>query len=468
MHNRYVCLSHCWGNQDSTTAKQTFKTTRENLSSSLENIDFTSLPRTFTDAIIFTRKLGLKYLWIDSLCIIQDDEDDWRHEASLMANIYENAVLTLGATASASDAEGLFRSSSSIHDPIELRGKTSKGKRYIVYARRQLPHWMHDEPLFKRGWIFQERYLSPRFLHFASNELIWECKEGMDCECNENKLLETTKHDPVGYFNAFKSYYLEAYTASPYRVQVAWRDMVHAYTELNLSHAKDTLPALSGITKKFIGLRPEDIYLAGLWEFSFVQDLLWHAGSFGISEKKDLRPRPEKWRAPTWSWASVDSAVMTRGASHNHGNDDGPGMTSCIDVLAVNCIPAGDDITGELSSGYAVLRGSIMAGYFRFKPHRYESHCIAKGGYETKFSPDYRFDVDDDSRVQDGDRVFCLRIATDSPRRERSLDDFLVLRRKRGMIGTFERIGLMILAVNGNDFYRMFESRREECAINIV
>jgi hypothetical protein len=111
------------GDQDSTTAKRTLKTTRENLSSSLENIDFTSLPRTFTDVIIFTRKLGLKYLWIDSLCIIQDDEDDWRYEASLMANIYENAVLTLGATASASDVERLFTSSSSIHDPIELRGK---------------------------------------------------------------------------------------------------------------------------------------------------------------------------------------------------------------------------------------------------------------------------------------------------------------------------------------------------------
>jgi hypothetical protein len=289
----------------------------------------------------------------------------------------------------------------------------------------------------------------------------------MDCECNENKLLETTDSDPVGYFNAFKSYYLEAFTASPYHVQVAWRDVVHAYTELNLSHAKDTLPALSGIAKKFIGLRPEDIYLAGLWESSFVQDLLCYAGSYGIS-KKSLRSRPEKWRAPTWSWASIDSAVMTRGTSYNYGNNDRPGMTSCIDVLDVNCIPAGDDITGELSSGYAVLRGSVLAGYFRFKPRSYESHCIAKWGYETSFFPDYRLDTDDDSRVQDGDRVLCLRIATDSPRRENSLDDFLVLRRKRGMIGTFERIGLMMLAVDGNDFYRMFESRREECAITIV
>ncbi|EON61245.1 hypothetical protein W97_00458 [Coniosporium apollinis CBS 100218] len=410
----------------------------------------------------------MKYLWIDSLCIIQDDEDDWRHEASLMANIYENAVLTLGATASASDAEGLFRSSSSIHDSIELRGKTSKGKRYIVYARRQLPHYMGDERLFKRGWIFQERYLSPRFLHFAPNELIWECKEGMDCECNENKLLETTKRDPVGYFNTLKSSYLEAFTASPYRVQVAWRHVADAYMGLNLSHAKDTLPALSGIAKKFIGLRPEDRYLAGLWEFSFAEDLLWRAGSYGISEKHDLRPRPEKWRAPTWSWASVDSAVMTRSAAYNRWNDDGRGMTSCIDVLAVNCIPAGDDITGELSSGYAVLRGSIMAGCFRSFAHGYEWGYIAKGGYETEFSPDYRFDVDDDSRVQNGDRVFCLRIATHNPKIGRSSDHFLVLRKKRGMIGTFERIGLMMLAVDDNGFYRMFESRREECAINIV
>jgi hypothetical protein len=158
-------------------------------------------------------------------------------------------------------------------------------------------------------------------------------------------------------------------------------------------------------------------------------------------------------------------------------------MISCIDVLAVNCIPVGDDMVGELSSGYAVLRGSIIAGYFDFRPHSYgqyyiasyEHHYITMEGAQTKFFPDYVFDADNESRVEDGDCIFCLRIATDHRREEDRFrhDDFLVLRRKRGMIATFERIGLIELDVNGvygngDDFYQMFESRREECAVTIV
>ncbi|KAJ8113251.1 hypothetical protein OPT61_g4575 [Boeremia exigua] len=469
MHGRYVCLSHCWGSQATNTTDQTFKVTRGSLNSCITGIDFNILPRTFTDAITFTRKLGLKYLWIDSLCIIQDDENDWRHEAGLMASIYENATLTLGATASTSDAGGLFRSNSPIHDPVSLHGKTHKGKDYIVFARQQLPHYLHDEPLFQRAWIFQERYLSPRFLHFGSNELIWECREGMDCECNENEQLGSKESDSVGYYNAHKSYYIKAFTATPFKVQVYWRDIVDAYTGLALSHAKDTLPALSGLAKKFIGLRTGDEYLAGLWYNSFAEDLVWAVGLLSSSKQKSgLRSRPKQWRAPTWSWASVDSAVRTRGAAYYHGEDHKSSHISCIDVLAVHCVPAGDDITGELLSGYAILKGPIMAGYFRFRPQQYRTHFMAKGGVEAEFNPDYRFDVYDEHRVQDGDRIFCLQILRDGRKIGQPTDEFLVLRKKRGTVGTFERIGQMFLGVNGGDFHRMFDSRREECAITIV
>ncbi|KAJ4993159.1 hypothetical protein SVAN01_01511 [Stagonosporopsis vannaccii] len=467
MRGRYACLSHCWGDQGSTMANQTSKTTRMNRSSNLENIDFTSLPRTFIDAVVFTKKLGLKYLWIDSLCIVQDDQDDWRHEASLMASIYENAVVTLGATASASSAEGLFRSSSSIHEPIELRGKTAKGKGYVLYGRSRLNHWLHDTSLFKRGWILQERFLSPRFLHFASNELIWECRHGMDCECSGQKLSETTESNPVGYFNAYKSNYLGAFTASPFRVQVAWRDVVNTYSQLNLSHAKDKLPALSGIAKKFTGIRPGDRYLAGLWESSFVEDLLWRSISTG---KKGLQPRPDKWRAPTWSWASVDSAVGTRGYEYNHGNDHGSSLVPCIDVLAVNCVPAGEDITGELSSGYVVLRGWIMAARLRMHDG---SYCIGKGACTTEFFPDYQFDVDDDLYTPGADRLFCLRVAAYKQAINNSRSEYiLVLRGKRDTIGIFERVGLIIpvnIRQSGHEaFDQLFESRRKECIITIV
>ena len=119
----------------------------------------------------------------------------------------------------------------------------------------------------------------------------------MDRECTETKLLKVADSKPIGYYNAFKFYYLEALTASTFRVQVAWRDLVQNYTELSLSHAKDTLPALSGITQRFIGLRPGDRFLPGLWELSFVENLIWFAG--GASKRSNLQARPVKWRAPT-------------------------------------------------------------------------------------------------------------------------------------------------------------------------
>ena len=396
MHGRYICLSHCWGTPATMTGTQTYKLTQGILERCTKSIDLNQLPRTFTDAIVFTRKLGLRYLWIDSLCIIQDDQDDWRHEASLMANIYENAYLTLGATVSSSDAGGLFRSNLPIHDPIELHGRTRKGENFTAFVRQQLPHQLTLEPLFQRAWILQERYLSPRFLHFAANELVWECKDGMDCECNANKLLESMESDPIGYCNAFKSYYIEAFTAPPYRVEVIWRDIVSNYSKLALSKGEDTLPALSGLAKRFSSLRSGDRYLAGLWYNSFAEDLVWwFLPSMLLKEKNRLRPRPIQWRAPTWSWASIDSAVSTRGTANEYDVNERSKRSKnpCIDVLAVHCVPAGNDVTGELSSGYAILKGPMMAGNFRFRPEQYEKHFISKGGVETRIWPDYSFDV---------------------------------------------------------------------------
>jgi hypothetical protein len=113
-----------------------------------------------------------------------------------------------------------------------------------------------------------------------------------------------------------------------------------------------------------------------------------------------------------------------------------------------------------------------MAARYRYKPHpSWFGECmIAKEGLEKGFDADYDLNADDQYRIEDGDRVFCMHLATPSQKRESTLDDFLILRRKPGMIGTFERIGLMPLQIDfdGKDFYRMFESRREECAITIV
>ncbi|KAF8860244.1 HET-domain-containing protein [Acephala macrosclerotiorum] len=186
MKARYVCLSHCWGTTQTATTKV------NNISLHCQGIAFSSLPKTFQDAIVFTRKLGVRYLWIDSLCIIQDSKKDWITESSKMASIYQGSFLTLAATKSSNGDGGCFSSISP--DPPDFRVSIGDPS-HAVYVREKLHHWdtlAYSQlavmfPLLTRGWTYQERLLAPRVLHFCEKELVWECLEDICCECSSFK-----------------------------------------------------------------------------------------------------------------------------------------------------------------------------------------------------------------------------------------------------------------------------------------
>ncbi|KAJ8112821.1 hypothetical protein OPT61_g4899 [Boeremia exigua] len=179
---RYTALSHCWGSQQACT------TTSKNLETYKKSVPWEALPATFQDAIIFTLTLGVHHIWIDSLCIIQGYKEDWEVESSRMGNIYQNAYLTLAATAASNGSEGCFSMQS--RRTQEFRVHPRNGAESIV-VREKIQHWqtrsaratVKDFPLQTRGWVLQERYLSPRTLHFCSDELVWECLEDLTCEC---------------------------------------------------------------------------------------------------------------------------------------------------------------------------------------------------------------------------------------------------------------------------------------------
>jgi hypothetical protein len=174
----YACLSHCWGQ------KAVTKATKANIHDFKENIQFDSLSRTFQDAVEICRRLGIWFLWIDSLCIIQDKDEDWRYQAAQMADIYEQAYFTIAATKAKDGSKGCF----SLADP----GHISKAirEREGLFVRRHV-HAFPEEyesyngghvgvaPLFERGWTYQEQLLSPRLLHFCESEVVWQCKRGI-------------------------------------------------------------------------------------------------------------------------------------------------------------------------------------------------------------------------------------------------------------------------------------------------
>lgn len=191
----YIALSHCWGKTvHLTTTKSTFTQRKA-------NIPWAGLRPTFRDAVLLTRRLGLEYLWIDSLCIIQDDAQDWVNESAKMASIYQGAQLVLAAT-SAVDGDGGCLAPRGAY--LEVQGTSHDGNPFRFFGRKKRDHTVFnaqrvgtqdfsvksikDEryrsyPLLTRAWCFQERLLATRMLHFTADEMVFDCLEGIECEC---------------------------------------------------------------------------------------------------------------------------------------------------------------------------------------------------------------------------------------------------------------------------------------------
>lgn len=349
---QYVALSHCWG--DSRPPCLTTRSTKER---NMREITWLSLPNTFRDAIEVTRELNIQFLWIDSLCIVQDDDDDWRQESSKMASVYQNSYLTICATASQSDAIGLWD-----RVPTNILKKAivqHSGKQYEVYFRdlykTRILHadTQHEvslasnqalAPLTLRGWALQEYLLSRRLLHYGHGELLWECQERATCECcfsmtRDSPYMDLTRE----LFNVISDM---QNSSSIDKVANCWRLLIARYSKLSLTMSKDRLPAVSALAKVCSTARDGDRYLAGLWENSFIDDMCWrHVGVKTC--------RPEKWRAPSWSWASIDGRINYFFAASEN--------TAYSRLVRATTQLAGSDFTGEILSAYVVLKGPIRA-----------------------------------------------------------------------------------------------------------
>lgn len=156
------------------------RTTVANFNALTKGFDTRLLPQTLQDAVHVTRMLGLQYLWIDSLCIIQDSADDWQREASQMADIYINAYCTI-ATTRAEDGDEGFLQPRSQRQCVAVR--PSKGVPYYVCeVIDDFGHDVENSTLNQRGWVLQERVLSPRTIYFAKSQVYWECGQGVHCE----------------------------------------------------------------------------------------------------------------------------------------------------------------------------------------------------------------------------------------------------------------------------------------------
>jgi hypothetical protein len=331
----YIALSYCWGGaQDITTTVATLQAYTKSLPIEL-------LPRTIQDAIIITQSLGIRYLWIDALCIVQDDQADKSSEINAMGMIYKSATLTIAAASSSSAKDGFLQNRP---PPLmcQLPFYLTDNEYGSIWLRKPSREHFH-EPLDDRGWTLQESLLSPRILYYATKDLIWKCQTG-------NSVAVQHTHDP--YFgistgrlpsNVFRTLKI----ASSFSQQAnTWRKVVEGYSGRKLSIIEDRLPALAGIVSELQKIWKDD-YMAGMWRRCLVRHLGW----WQSTKSQDLQPAAV-YKSPGWSWVTFDGQIWIRDIFHEEAQ-----VLDVVIILVDKKYPF-----GPICRGRVVLRAPVLPG----------------------------------------------------------------------------------------------------------
>lgn len=351
-------------------------TTKANYQQRLLSVSLKELSTTFQDAIWLTRRLGIRYIWIDSLCIVQDDKRDWENEAMRMAQLYSAAYLTIAAGYGANGQAGvLYKSPDGAHAQLRilLRHPDQDAEEVTVsiipwhtpadespvhdmygffsgtYYYSDKVHQYVKDPLLGRGWAFQERILSTRIVHFTQGELVWECREVQSCECgylDGKHELETA----LGFITAEDAEEEEASSSSEddshstasdametgsnmdgdiarreSSIDELWWRLVEQFTSRELTKLEDRGPAFAGIARSFGkqaakypggSLSGElGVYCAGMWLEHLPYSLFWSSSTAteAMPAYSGRSQRIKDCMAPSWSWYSVSGTCRFLG-----------------------------------------------------------------------------------------------------------------------------------------------------------
>lgn len=407
MKDYYVTLSHCWGES------QPLQLNKDNEEEFKNGIEVgPALPQTFLDAINFARRLGIvprvrpdqevdtdtirprvRYIWIDSLCIIQGDRDDWLRESTQMYEIYNYSYCNISATAATDSGKGLYHSREPQElweDEINLNvegipaapGETSRAniQRCAVVDLSFWRRSVDEAPVNVRGWVLQERLMAPRVLHFCENQVVWECRELDAAESARdgvpNLRLQGGSIVAGGSLKSLVPYQARQslpetspttatdQSYSPADTYNRWKLVVEVYSKTKLTKSEDKLIALSGIAK-MVSDQVHDEYQAGLWRHHMEHQLLWRVDPVFVKDNSEdghfvynsKRPQDKEgvlvYRAPTWSWAAIDAP---------HGityGDITPTGKALMEVHSVKVATVTDDKFGLVEDGSLMVSGKL-------------------------------------------------------------------------------------------------------------
>lgn len=365
---QYVTLSHRWPSVVDHILRLTTTNLPDFLFQIPGDIEY-GFSQVFADAVRVCIHLGVKYLWIDSLCIIQDSPMDWQQESGRMGDVYKHALYNIAAQSiedgDASIQEGMFRTRRlSTIEPwrgvasfdlgieawesgmTQIRARITKSSPAAGEYFLLPEDWTNSftgTVLMSRGWVAQERMLSPRIVHFTRHELVFECYENVASETWSRRHPAFSIHaqDTPRMGTVLQS--LELHRArspviipTPFLTNLfedpcaAWYRITYAYAGTHLTYPKDKLIAISGLARGFqqyIGASPGD-YLAGIWVQTLPYGLLWGAPLQGRPPRERIRPQnqyqnptQDQYQAPTWSWASVNWQLTMNEVCHRQPHD---------------------------------------------------------------------------------------------------------------------------------------------------
>jgi hypothetical protein len=389
----YIALSYSWGGVSSKKLEQSI------FAEFAAGISCHYLPRTFQDAIEVALWLGLKHIWIDSLCIIQDSTEDWAHEAIQMHRVYQSAELTISASAANNSQDGLFFETQTII-PNFVHGLQLPGLNLVDYQIVDCQLWtanVVNGPLIRRAWTVQERMLSRRILHFGKEQVFFQCARQLECESYpaDTARYGANRDNPHGfslldkrgppdsqsYFQCAMHIRIALRCRVPEDFRKIWHQIVRIYSSCEMTYQTDKLVAIGSLAKwlhTWHGFQ----YYAGLWEDNMIFQLCWWVQNYRQAK------RPDQYVAPSWSWASVIGTVEL-------GHSSLPFRTTDVIYLAkitdVQIQKTSVTSFGQIQGGYLTIIGNLKQLTIRKTPKQFLSAYEVQCGHQVmSSSPGFR------------------------------------------------------------------------------